>query len=229
MSTQTDPDAAPRAPLTRQRVLRAAVALADRGGVGALSMRKLAQELGVEAMSLYHHVANKDDILDGIVDVVFGEIELPTGEAGWEAAMRRRAVSAREALRRHPWATGLMESRRTPGPANIRHHDAVLGVLRNAGFPVELAAHAYSLLDSYIYGFALQEASLPFHTPEETAEVAQEIMSAFPADQYPHLAEIATEHVLQPGYDYGNEFLYGLDLILDGLARARAAAGGDRT
>jgi AcrR family transcriptional regulator len=229
MSTQTDPDAAPRTPLTRQRVLRAAVALADRGGVGALSMRKLAQELGVEAMSLYHHVANKDDILDGIVDVVFGEIELPTGEAGWEAAMRRRSVSAREALRRHPWATGLMESRRTPGPANIRHHDAVLGVLRNAGFPVELAAHAYSLLDSYIYGFALQEASLPFHTPEETAEVAQEIMSAFPADDYPHLAEIATEHVLQPGYDYGNEFLYGLDLILDGLARARAAAGGDRT
>jgi AcrR family transcriptional regulator len=229
MSTQTDPDAAPRTPLTRQRVLRAAVALADRGGIGALSMRKLAQELGVEAMSLYHHVANKDDILDGIVDVVFGEIELPTGEAGWEAAMRRRSVSAREALRRHPWATGLMESRRTPGPANIRHHDAVLGVLRNAGFPVELAAHAYSLLDSYIYGFALQEASLPFHTPEETAEVAQEIMAVFPADDYPHLAEIATEHVLQPGYDYGNEFLYGLDLILDGLARARAATGGDRT
>jgi AcrR family transcriptional regulator len=229
MSTQTHPDAAPRTPLTRQRVLRAAVALADRGGVGALSMRKLAQELGVEAMSLYHHVANKDDILDGIVDVVFGEIELPTGEAGWEAAMRRRSVSAREALRRHPWAIGLMESRRSPGPANIRHHDAVLGVLRNAGFPVELAAHAYSLLDSYIYGFALQEASLPFHTPEETAEVAQEIMAVFPADDYPHLAEIATEHVLQPGYDYGNEFLYGLDLILDGLARARAAAGGERT
>jgi AcrR family transcriptional regulator len=228
MSTRTDPDAAPRAPLTRRRVLRAAVVLADRGGVAALSMRKLAQELGVEAMSLYHHVANKDDILDGIIDVVFGEIELPTGEAGWEAAMRRRAVSAREALRRHPWATGLMESRRTPGPANIRHHDAVLGVLRNAGFPVELAAHAYSLLDSYIYGFALQEASLPFHTPEETAEVAQEIMSEFPADEYPHLAEIATEHVLQPGYDYGDEFLYGLDLILDGLARALAATGGGR-
>jgi AcrR family transcriptional regulator len=228
MSTQTDPDAAPRTPLTRQRVLRAAVALADRGGVGALSMRKLAQELGVEAMSLYHHVANKDDILDGIVDVVFAEIELPTGEAGWRAAMRRRAISAREALRRHPWATGLMESRSTPGPANIRHHDAVLGVLRNAGFPIELAAHAYSLLDSYIYGFALQEASLPFHTPEETAEVAQTIMAEFPADEYPYLAEIATDYVLQPGYDYGDEFLYGLDLILDGLARARDAAGGDR-
>jgi hypothetical protein len=142
--------------------------------------------------------------------------------------MRQRAISARQALRRHPWATGLLESRRTPGPANIGHHDAVLGILRHAGFTIELAAHAYSLLDSYIYGFALQEASLPFHTPEETAQVAQEIMAAFPADTYPHLAEIATEHVLQPGYDYGNEYLYGLDLILDGLERARDAAGGDR-
>jgi len=217
-----------REPLTRDRIIEAALRVMDEEGLEAVTMRRIGRELGVEAMSLYNHVANKDDILDGIVDVVFGEIELPTGEAGWEAAMRRRSVSAREALRRHPWATGLMESRRTPGPANIRHHDAVLGVLRNAGFPVELAAHAYSLLDSYIYGFALQEASLPFHTPEETAEVAQEIMAVFPADDYPHLAEIATEHVLQPGYDYGNEFLYGLDLILDGLARARAAAGGDR-
>jgi len=215
-----------RTPLSRQRVLGAAVALADRSGVGSLSMRKLAQELGVEAMSLYHHVDSKDDILDGIVDVVFGEIELPAGEADWKSAMRRRAVSAREALRRHPWATALMESRSTPGPANVRHHDAVLGVLRNAGFPVELAAHAYSLLDAYIYGFALQETSLPFSTPEETAEVAQSIMAEFPADQYPHLAEIAIEHVLKPGYDYGNEYAFGLELILDGLDRAlRAAAG----
>jgi len=220
MTTRPQPSAEPRAPLSRQRVLRAAVALADRGGVGSLSMRKLAQELGVEAMSLYHHVASKDDILDGIVDVVFGEIELPSGEAGWKAAMRRRAISAREALRRHPWATALMESRSTPGPANVRHHDAVLGVLRNAGFPVELAAHAYSLLDAYIYGFALQETSLPFSTPEETAEVAQSIMAEFPADEYPHLAEIATEHVLKPGYDYGNEYAFGLELILDGLDRA---------
>jgi AcrR family transcriptional regulator len=220
MSTQTDPDAAPRTPLTRQRVLRAAVALVDRGGVGALTMRKLGEAVGVEAMSLYHHVANKDDILDGIVDLVFSEIELPTGESGWKQAMRQRAISARQALRRHPWATALMESRRTPGPATIRHHDTVLGILRDAGFTIELAAHAYSLLDSYSYGFALQEASLPFHTPEETAEVARELMAAFPADQYPHLAEIATEHVLQPGYDYGNEYLYGLDLILDGLERA---------
>jgi AcrR family transcriptional regulator len=221
MTTRTDPDAEPRIPLSRQRVLRAAVALADRGGVGSLSMRKLAQELGVEAMSLYHHVANKDDILDGIVDVVFSEIDLPSGDADWRAAMRQRAVSARQALRRHPWATALMESRSTPGPANLRHHDAVLGILRNAGFSVELAAHAYSLLDAYIYGFALQETSLPFSTPEETSEVAQTIMAEFPAEELPHLTEIAVEHVLQPGYDYGNEYAFGLDLILDGLDRAR--------
>jgi AcrR family transcriptional regulator len=150
-------------------VLRAATVLADRVGVGSLSMRKLAQELGVEAMSLYHHVANKDDLLDGMVDLVFGEIELPSGDAGWKAAMRRRAISAREALRRHPWATGLMESRSTPGAANLRHHDAVLGILRGAGFSVELAAHAYSLLDSYIYGFALQEKTVPFDSAHDAA------------------------------------------------------------
>jgi AcrR family transcriptional regulator len=211
---------APRVPLTRERVLGAAVALADRDGVRALSMRKLAQALGVEAMSLYHHVAGKDDILDGMIDVVFGEIDLPTDETDWKAAMRRRAISAREALRRHPWATGLMESRPTPGPANLRHHDAVLGVLRNAGFPLALAAHAYALLDSYIYGFALQETSLPFHTPEETAEVAQAIMESFPTGDYPYLTEIAVDHVLQPGYDFGDEYEFGLDLILDGLERA---------
>jgi AcrR family transcriptional regulator len=222
MATRTDADPTPRTPLTRQRVLAAAVALADRDGVRSLSMRRLAQELGVEAMSLYHHVAGKDAILDGIVDVVFGEVELPSGDAGWRAAMRRRAVSAREALRRHPWAIGLMESRSTPGPATLRHHDAVLGILRTDGFSVELAAHAYSVLDSYIYGFALQEASLPFRTPEETAQVAEAMMADFPAGAYPHLTEIATEHALQPGYDYGDEFLYGLDLILDGLGRARA-------
>lgn len=221
MATQTDPR---RAPLTRERVLAAAIDLADRDGIASLSMRKLAQELGVEAMSLYHHVANKDAILDGLIDLVFGEIDLPVGEADWKAAMRRRAISAREVLRRHPWATGLMESRSTPGPATLRHHDAVLGILRNAGFPLELAAHAYSLLDSYIYGFALQETSLPFNTPEETAEVAQAMMAEFPTDAYPHLTEIAVEHVLQPGYSYASEYLFGLNLILDGLEQALATA-----
>ena len=183
--------AALRKPLTTERVLQAAVALADREGVGSLSMRRLARELGVEAMSLYHHVPGKQALLDGMVDLVFGEIELPADDGGWRAAMRRRAVSAREVLARHPWAIALMESRRTPGPANLRHHDAVLGCLRRAGFPVALTAHAYSILDAYIYGFALQEAGLPFDTPEETAEVAAEIMEGFAAGAYPHLTELA--------------------------------------
>ena len=225
MTTSADPGtASPRPPLTRQRVLEAALALADRGGIESLSMRKLAQELGVEAMSLYHHVANKDEILDGLVDIVFGEIALPSGP-DWRSAMRQRAVSAREALRRHPWATPLMESRATPGPANLGHHDAVLGVLRGAGFPVELTAHAYSLLDAYIYGFALQEASLPFSTPEETAEVASSIMAEMAAGAYPHLTELTVEHVLQPGYDYGHEFRFVLELLLDGLERALGHQG----
>src|SRR6266480_8134261 len=167
--------AARRAPLSRDQVLQAAIALADEGGVGALSMRKLGQVLGVEAMSLYNHVASKGDLLDGMVDVVFSEIGLPAGDVGWKAAMRQRAVSAREALARHRWAIGLMESRGSPGPATLRHHDAVLGCLRQAGFSIELTAHAYSLLDSYIYGFALQEASLPFDSAEEAPEAAQEI------------------------------------------------------
>jgi AcrR family transcriptional regulator len=204
-------------------VLRAAVTLADEGGIGALSMRKLGQALGVEAMSLYNHVTDKGDLLDGMIDVVFGEIGLPGVGDGWKPAMRRRAVSAREVLGRHRWAIGLMESRRSPGPATLRHHDAVLGCLREAGFSVELTAHAYSLLDSYIYGFALQEASLPFDTGEEAAQVAQDISAMMPGGEYPYLAEIAAVHVLQPGYQYGQEFATGLDLILDALERA---AGG---
>ena len=223
MTIQTEPRSAPRTPLTRQRVLHAAVALADRSGVGSLSMRKLAQELGVEAMSLYHHVANKDDVLDGIVDIVFSEIDLPEDGADWKAAMRERAISAREALRRHPWAIGLMESRSSPGPATLRHHDAVLRVLRTAGFTVEMAAHAFSLLDSYIYGFALQETSLPFETSDELVDVAQTILENLPADEYPYLTEMV-DHALQPGYAFANEYEVGLDLILDGIARAHEAA-----
>jgi AcrR family transcriptional regulator len=209
-----------RAPLSRDQVLQAAVALADEGGIGALSMRKLGEAVGVEAMSLYNHVASKGDLLDGMVDVVFSEIGLPAGDVGWKAAMRQRAISARETLARHRWAIGLMESRRSPGPATLRHHDAVLGCLRTAGFSIELTAHAYSLLDSYIYGFALQEASLPFDSAEEAPELAQEIAGQLPADAYPHLTELAIEHVLQPGYRYGDEFEIGLDLILDALGRA---------
>jgi AcrR family transcriptional regulator len=213
-----------RIPLSRERVLRAAIALADESGIGSLTMRKLGEALGVEAMSLYNHVANKDDLLDGMIDVVFGEIGLPSSAADWETAMRQRAISAREVLSRHRWAIGLMETRTSPGPATLRHHDAVIGNLREGGFSVEMAAHAFSALDSYIYGFALQEASLPFDTAEETAEVAQAIMAQFSSGEYPHLTELAIEHVLQPGYDYGNEFEFGLNLILDGLDRARDTA-----
>ena len=214
------PAAGRRVPLSRDQVLKAAVTLADEGGIDALSMRKLGQALGVEAMSLYNHVAGKSDLLDGMVDVVFGEIGLPPGDGGWKLAMRQRAISAREALSRHRWAIGLMESRRSPGPATLRHHDAVLGCLREAGFSIGLSAHAYSLLDSYIYGFALQEASLPFGSEEETAQVAREIMGTMPAGEYPYLAEMAAAHVLQPGYEYGHEFETGLDLILEALERA---------
>jgi len=217
---------AQRVPLTRERVLHAAVALADESGSESLSMRKLGEAVGVEAMSLYHHVANKDDLLDGMIDVVFGEIELPSDCADWKRAMRQRAVSARRVLARHGWAIRFMESRTSPGPATLHHHDAVLGCLRNAGFSVRLAAHAFSVLNSYIYGFALQERSLPFHTPEQTAELAQEMLGRFPVNEYPHLAELTTEHVMQPGYDYGNEFEFGLDLVLEGLERTSSSAAG---
>jgi AcrR family transcriptional regulator len=208
-----------RVPLSRERVLRAAFDRTDKDGVEALSMRKLAQELGVEAMSLYRHVRNKGDIVDGMVDLVFAEIGLPATDVDWKTAMRQRAIAAREVLARHPWAIALMESRRTPGAATLQHHDAVLACLRNQGFSVALAAHAYSVLDSYIYGFALEQASLPFSTGEEAVAVADSIRRAFPVDAYPHLMEMAIKHVLQPGYDYADEFVFGLDLILDGLER----------
>jgi AcrR family transcriptional regulator len=211
-----------RRPLSRERIVRAGIGLADAGGVESLSMRKLGQALGVEAMSLYHHVANKEDLLDGMVDVVFGEIELPT-DVDWKTAMRARAMSARDVLVRHPWASGIMESRANPGPATLGHHDAVVRTLREGGFSIELAAHAYAALDSYIYGFALQQKTLPFDTPEEAAIVAERMLSQFPVDRYPHLAEMTLEHVLQPGYDFAAEFAYGLELILDGLERALAA------
>ncbi|WP_222194443.1 TetR/AcrR family transcriptional regulator [Modestobacter italicus] len=216
------PSGAARAPLNRELVLRAAMALAGESGIEALSMRKLGQSLGVEAMSLYHHVANKDDLLDGMVDAVFAEVDLPVEGVGWRTAMRRRALSMREVLSRHGWAIGLMDSRTTPGPATLRHHDAVIGCLRAGGFSVALTAHAFSLMDSYVYGFVLQERALPFETAEQTTEVAQAMLAQFPAGAYPHLAELATAHVLQPGYDYGDEFEFGLDLVLDGLERAAA-------
>jgi AcrR family transcriptional regulator len=213
-----------RAPLNRDRVLRAAVSLADADGLPSLTMRRLGEALGVEAMSLYNHISGKSDLLDGMIDIVFGEIDLPSGDGDWKAAMRRRAISARQVLLRHRWAISLMESRTSPGPATLQHHDAVLGCLRRGGFSVELTAHAYSLLDSYIYGFAVQEAGLPFDTGAEAAQVAQDIAEQFASGQYPYLTEMAMTHVIQPGYSYGDEFETGLDLILDGLQAAASRA-----
>jgi len=220
MVTRTRSRARRRVALTRERVLRAALALADEGGIESLTMRRLGQKLGVEAMSLYNHVANKVDIVDGIVDLVFAEIDLPLGDGDWKTAMRQRAISLRDVLLRHRWAIGLMESRRSGGPANLRHHDAVIGSLRAGGFDITMVAHAYSVLDGYIYGFALTKMTLPFETSEEVAQVAETMLRPFPVNEYPNLVAMI-EHAMQPGYDYGDEFEYGLDLIIDGLERAR--------
>jgi AcrR family transcriptional regulator len=195
------------------------MAVADAGGLETLTMRTLGQELGVGPMALYRHVANKDDMVDGIVDLVFDEIGVPSAGADWKAAMRERAFSVRDALLRHRWAIGLLESRRNPGPANLRHHDAVIGNLLAAGFDMAMAAHAYSLLDAYIYGFALTKMSLPFESTSDIAEVAQTMLEPFPLNAYPNLARFITEHAMKPGYDYADEFGYGLDVILDGLER----------
>lgn len=209
-----------RIPLTTERALVAAVRVADTAGLEALTMRRLAKDLGVEAMSLYHHVANKEVILDGMVDLVFAEIDLPVVGGDWRGEMARRAHSARATLARHPWAISLLESRTSPGPATLRHHDAVIGCLRAGGFTVAMAAHTFSLLDSYIQGFALQEANLPFDADSEVEEVLDTILYDVSTDDYPHLMELTAEHILQPGYDYGEEFEFGLGLILDGLDRA---------
>ena len=219
-------------PLSKERVLRAAVALAARDGIESLTMRKLADELGVGAMSLYHYVPNKEELLDGMVDIVFSEIELPPTDVDWKTAMRRRAISTREVLNRHRWAVGLMESRTTPGPASLRVHDAVLGCLREAGFSIDLTIQAYSVLDAYIYGFALQEKSLPFESAEGAAAVAEEQVREFAeladerqftalAEDFPYLAEVVAGHVAKVGYDFATAFEYGLDLILDALDKRR--------
>ena len=209
--------------LTRERILETALGLADEHGIDDLSMRRLAQVLGVEAMSLYNHVANKSDLLDGVVDLVFSEVDLPNAETEWKPQLRKWATSAREALARHRWAIGLMESRTRPGPENLRHHDAVLACLRHAGFSVRMAVHVYSLLNSYIYGFALQEVSLPFKSVQQAVEVTEAILQQFPSHEYPHLAEVGIEHVAH-GYVYAAEFAFGLDVILDGVEHIRNAA-----
>jgi AcrR family transcriptional regulator len=211
----------PRTPLTRDRVLRTAIALADERGLEELTMRKLAKELGVEAMSLYNHVANKGDLLDGMIDLVFAEIDPPAIGGDWKAELRKRAVSTRAALLRHRWAVGQMEGRSSHGYSNLKVHDAVLGCLRAAGFSIERTVSAMSVQDAYIYGFALQQTDMNPQTPEEFAASAERQMEEYEAmlADFPHLREVVGGHVAQAGYDYEAEFLFGLDVILDGLER----------
>jgi AcrR family transcriptional regulator len=196
-------------------VLDAALALADEGGLAAVTMANVGARLGVEAMSLYRHIGNKDEMLDGLVDRVFAEIEVPADARDWREALRRRAVSAHAALRRHPWAIGLMESRSQPGPATLGHHDAMVAILLRAGFTGRGATRVYNLLDSYVYGFALQEATLPFASPEEMASMSAQMLAQL-ADAYPHLAAVQRE-LVSSGFDYAGEFDAGLDIILSAL------------
>ena len=211
----------PRVRLNKERVIGAAIALADSGGLDALTMRRLGDELNVEAMSVYNHVANKEDLINGMADTVFGEIELPSHSDDWRTAIRKRSISFRDVLVRHPWATTARDSGANPGAATLRHHDRVIGTFRNSGFSIAAAAHAFSAVDSYIYGFAMQEKSLPFTTPEETTAMAVLLLAQLPTGDYPYLAELTADHVLKPGYRYSDEFLVGLDLILDGLELMR--------
>jgi AcrR family transcriptional regulator len=214
--------AAKRPRLTADRVLSGALALVDEIGIDDFTIRRLADVLDVKPMTIYHHVPSKEAIIDGMVDVVFSEIGLPDAALGWKAAVRGRCASARVVLARHRWAAPYMESRTSPGAATLAHHDAVLGCLRS-GMSIEMTAHAYAMLDAYVYGFALQEATLPATAGEEMAQLATEMFEHVPADEYRHLAEFTTQHVMLPGYDFADEFDFGLDLILDGLERAAAS------
>jgi AcrR family transcriptional regulator len=217
----------PRTELSRERVLRAAVDLADRGGFASLTMRKLADELGVGAMSLYHYVPNKDDLVDGMIDVVFGEIEPPSTEVDWRTAMRRRATSTRVALNRHRWANGLMENRGSQGPAGLALREAILRCLREAGFSVEETLYAYNVQDSYLYGFALLEATIPFEDAESSKERAETTAAGVDdlKDAFPYLHEMVVGHVATVGFDFDRAFDFGLDLILGALEARRASNG----
>ena len=208
-----------RTTLTAQRVLTAAVALADRIGIASLTIRKLAAALDTAPMTIYHHVRSKEALIDGMVDIVFGEIEKPPVDNKWQEAIRVRCLSAREVLNRHRWAAPLMESRTTPGPATLAHHDAVIACLRRGGLSLQLTAHAYAILDSFVYGFAFEETTLPGADGPELAQLAQEMSKRLPGEQFPALSEFTKDHVLQPGYSFGDSFEFGLDLIIDGLER----------
>lgn len=208
-----------RAPLTRERILAAGLRMADRGGLEALSMRNLAQALKVEAMSLYNHVASKEDLLDGLVDLVAGEIELPAPGGDWRATMRRRAVSAHAVLMRHPWATMLFVSRMNVGPNMLRYVDATIGCLRAAGFSYPMADHAWNTLDAFVYGFTLQRLNFPLE-PAEYASAAEGFLPMIPPEKYPHLRGLS-EEIIAGRHDGIQQLELGLDLLLDGLNRLR--------
>jgi AcrR family transcriptional regulator len=219
MAKRTNSDPAPQTPLSRERVLRAAVQMADEGGVESLSMRKLAENLGVQAMSLYNHVDNKNNLLDGIVDIVVSEIEVPELNMDWKTAMRRRANSAHEVLLHHPWAAMALMSRLNVGSAMLRYIDATLGCLYEAGFSLKMADHAWNAIDSHIYGFTLQELNFPVEKAEYS-EAAETGLSLIPADQYPYLNRL-TREVMERRYDGIHDFEFGLELILNGLDQLR--------
>ena len=221
MAATPAPRPEPRVPLNRERVLLAAIALADEAGIESLSMRKLGQKLGVEAMSLYNHVANKDDIEDGIVEIVLGEIELPSDGADWKAALRQTAISSHEVFVRHRWACGRLMRRPKVSPARMRWMEAVLKALREAGFSADLTHHAYHALDSHITGFTLWQVSMPFSSREEMVDLAEGFLSEIPADVYPYVIEHAEQHLAPSSPDGKTEFEFGLELILDGLERLR--------
>jgi AcrR family transcriptional regulator len=205
-----------RAPLTRERVLRAALRLADREGIDSVSMRKLGQALGVEAMSLYKHVADKEDVLDGLADLVIGEVELPPGDLEWKPALRQIAISVHEGLLRHPWAAAVLDSRLHPGPARLRYLDTVIGILRRAGFPLPDVARAFMALDSHIYGFTLQETNISFAIEDAPQAAAQ--VAAHYGNEYPELQAIAMLAATEPD-TFPVDFEFGLDILLDGLDR----------
>ena len=214
---------APRTPLSRERIAAAAAAVADRAGVAAVSMRSVAKELGVEAMSLYHHVPSKGALLDDLINWVFERIEVPEAGATWREAITSKARSARSVLTAHPWALGMIESRPNPGPALLTHHDRLLGVLMTDGFSATLATHAFAAIDAYVYGFALTETSLPFE-PDDGAEEAFAIKVAAPAELYPNIALSRAELFGDGGYAFADEFDYGLELLLESLERRVADA-----
>ncbi|MFM7603055.1 MAG: TetR/AcrR family transcriptional regulator C-terminal domain-containing protein [Pseudanabaena sp.] len=215
MTKTTKSDSLIHVPLTRERILSAAMDLADKDGIELLSMRKLAQEMGVKAMSLYNHVTNKDDILDNIVDIVVSEIELPKIGGDWRDEMRRRAISAHEVLLRHPWAAMALMSRMNVGSAMLKYIDLTLGCLCEAGFSCEMADHAKNVIDSYIYGFTLQELTFPINE-SDYSEMAMQGLPIIPADKYPYLNKLAHQ-VIERSYDGIHNFGFGLELILNGL------------